>query len=86
MNTQQYLTQIILCLVTVAAIPFALTKKRIRKSVRIAVACCPIVYGSVYYWATDDTSGIYAALMGAVVLLTIILHPGQPKNEEEVQE
>lgn len=83
MNENTYISLFILCLITLVAIPVALTRKKLRKSIRAFITLCPIVYGGIYFLLTRDNSAVYAMLMGVVALLAVVLHPGQPKDEEQ---
>lgn len=81
MNENTYIPLFILSLITLIAIPIALTKKQLRKSIRAFIALCPIAFAGIYFVFTHDNSAIYAMLMGVVALLAVVFHPGQNKEE-----
>lgn len=82
MNSDTYIYLVILCIVTLVAIPVALTRKKLRKSIRALIALCPIVLGGTYYLLTREANGIYVMLMAVFVLLAVVFHPGQQPNED----
>ena len=82
MNESTYICQFILYLITLVAIPIALTRKKMRKSYRAFITLCPIVCGGIYYLLTREASGVYVMLMAVIALLAVVFHPGQPKDDE----
>jgi len=87
MNEHTYIYLFILCLITLVAIPVALTKKLLSKSIRALIVLCPIIYGGIYFLITKDNSAVYIMLMAVMTLLAVVFHPGQEKEKEkEVEE
>ncbi|MBP5380171.1 MAG: hypothetical protein J6Y39_00355 [Bacteroidaceae bacterium] len=80
MTPYHYLFQIC-CLLTLVAIPFALTKKDMKRWIRMILALIPIVFGVLYYLFTRETNGIYVALTGLLALFFVAAHPNK-KTEE----
>ena len=83
MTTTLYLIQVILYLSAIAAIPLALTKRKVNRKIRLVVALCPILLGLVYYFTTKQSSGIYVALMGLWALFFVTIHPDKHQDKEE---
>ena len=83
MTTALYLLQVILYLSAIAAIPVALTKRKVNRKIRLIVALCPILLGLIYYFATNQSSGIFIALMGMWALFFVTIHPNKPPKEED---
>ena len=84
--TLQYLLQIGLCLITLAAIFLALTSKPLSRNLRMLAAICPIVLGAIWYFITKEESGFFALLMGFVALVFVFFHPRDRKQVEKDKE
>ena len=79
----EYISEIILCLLAVAAIPMSLTKRPLKMWQRLLPVESLIVFGAVFFLITRNKSGLYAALMGVVCLLFVVFHPKKQANENE---
>ena len=78
-----YLIQVFLYVLAIAAIPVALTKRKVGRVIRLVVALCPVLVGLLYYFTTKETSGIFVALMGLWAMFLVTVHPGQSRSEEK---
>lgn len=84
-NTQ-YLLQIGLCVITLASIVIALTKRPLRRHIRMLAAMCPIIYGAIWYLEFEEHGGFFAMLMGFVAMVLVFLHPkGEEQEETEME-
>ena len=70
----QYLLQV-LCILTIIAVPVSLSKKSIKRSVRILIAMLPVVAGILYFLLLHENSGIFLALIGLWAQFFIFVHP-----------
>ena len=61
--TCEYILQV-LSLLSLLALPFALSKKSIKRTHRLALAMCPVVIGVAYALAFKGNNGIFIALIG----------------------
>lgn len=84
--TLQYLLQIGLCLITLAAIFLALTSKPLSRNLRMLAAICPIILGAIWYLITKEESGFFALLMGFVALVFVFFHPRDKEQKEKDKE
>jgi len=84
----EYISEIILCLLAVAAIPMSLTKRPLKLWQRLLPVESLIVFGAVFFLITRNKSGLYAALMGVVCLLFVVFHPKKDNkgNVDEIQD
>lgn len=78
----QYLLQVGLCVITLASIVIALTKKPLRRPMRMLAALCPIIYGAIWYLKFEELGGLFAMLMGFVAMVLVFLHPRSDKEED----
>ena len=70
----------ICCLLTLVAVPFALTKKDMKRWKRMLLALLPIVFGVLFYLFTRETNGIYGALTGLLALFFVAAHPDKKSD------
>ena len=70
----------ICCLLTLVAVPFALTKKDMKRWKRMLLALLPIAFGVLFYLFTRETNGIYVALTGLLALFFGAAHPDKKSD------
>ncbi len=75
----EYLLQV-LCLLTLVAVPIALSKKSLKRTIRLALAMFPVIFGTVYALMTRKTNGIFVALIG---LWAVFFVMANRKREEK---
>lgn len=78
--TYEYFLQV-LCLLTLVAVPFSLSKKAFKRTTRLLLALCPIVYGSIYALVAHEKNGIFVALIGLWALFFIMANPQKKEND-----
>ena len=76
----KYILQV-LCLLTLVAVPLSLSKKHFSRTTRLIVSLIPVAFGLVYYLITNETNGIFVALIGLWAVFFVTVHPR--KNEDE---
>ncbi len=80
----QYLLQV-LCLLTLVAVPLSLSKKHLSRTKRLIIALVPVVVGLVYYLFTNETNGIFVALIGLWAVFFVTVHPRRNKDMDNNQ-
>lgn len=83
MSNLLYILQALLYLLAIGSIPVALTKRKISRKVRLAVALFPIALGVMFYLFAHQKSGLFVALMGLWALFFVTIQPQSTEEEDK---
>lgn len=80
--TQEYLLQV-LCLLSIAAVPLALSKRTVNRLQRLALAMFPVVMGVTCALLFHETSAIFVALIGLWTVFFVMANRKKERKEND---